>query len=228
MNNSNIGNISNSDPREKVGVEFREDDFYRAQKKGWDALYEVAKLVKPGMIEADAKKLLKDVLADYGTEKIWHPPQVRFGVNTVLPFAKPPIEDHVLGEDDLFFLDIGPVFHGYESDIGETFQLGSNPQTKKLITDSKQIFELVKKHWKTSGVNGEELYSFARSAAEERGWTLALEGASGHRISEFPHSAHYRGKLNTFDLVPTPARWILEIHLIDTKRKIGAFFEDVL
>lgn len=224
----NKSNLENFDPREKVGDNFSEEDFLRAQKKGWDALYEVSRLIKPGMVEADAKALLKTVMADYQSEKIWHPPQVRFGVNTVLPFNKPKIADHVLQDDDLFFLDIGPVFYGYESDIGETFQVGSNPKTKKLIDDSKIIFNEVKKHWKTTGVNGDELYQYAAKLADERGWTLAFEGASGHRISEFPHAAHYRGKLKTFDLVPSPSRWILEIHLIDPDHKIGAFFEDVL
>jgi methionyl aminopeptidase len=225
MNNSNF---ENCDPREKVGEAFNEDDFLRAQKRGWEALYHVAQMIKPGMVEADAKKLLKEVLIEFSSEKIWHPPQVRFGVNTVLPFSKPQLADHVLKEDDVFFLDIGPVFDGYESDIGETFQLGSNPKTKKLISDSKEIFKAVKTHWKSTGVNGEHLYEFATGLATERGWKLALEGASGHRISEFPHAAHYRGKLKTFELVPTQSRWILEIHLIDTDRKIGAFFEDVL
>ena len=225
MNNSNL---QNSDPREKVGESFNEDDFLQAQKRGWEALYHVAQMIKPGMVEADAKKLLKEVMVEYNSEKIWHPPQVRFGVNTTLPFGKPQISDHVLQEDDLFFLDIGPVFNGYESDIGETFQLGSNPITKKLIEDSKNIFSEVKKHWSTAGVNGEELYQFATGLAGERGWKLALEGASGHRISEFPHAAHFRGKLKGFDLTPTRSRWILEIHLIDPGRKVGAFFEDVL
>ena len=225
MNNSNI---ENSDPREKVGESFDENDFLKAQKRGWEALYHVARMIKPGMAEADAKKLLKIVLEDYQSEKIWHPPQVRFGVNTVLPFAKPQIANHVLEEDDVFFLDIGPVFNGYESDIGETFQVGSNLQTKKLITDSKVIFGEVKNYWQNTGVNGEDLYQHAIELASDRGWKLALEGASGHRISEFPHAAHYRGKLKTFELVPASSRWILEIHLIDSARKIGAFFEDVL
>lgn len=225
MNNSNF---ENSDPREKVGNSFDENDFLKAQKRGWDALYQVARMVKPGMVEADAKKLLKIVLEDYAAKKIWHPPQVRFGVNTVLPFGKPQLADHVLDEDDLFFLDIGPVFGGYESDIGETFQLGSDLHTKKLISDSKDVFNQVKLHWEKTGVNGEELYQFATKLATEKGWALALEGASGHRISEFPHAAHFRGKLKGFELVPTPNRWILEIHLVDPNRKIGAFFEDVL
>ena len=225
MHNSKVENF---DPREKVGESFNETEFLQAQNRGWEALYQVAKMVKPGMVEADAKKLLKEVLVDYKSDKIWHPPQVRFGVNTVLPFAKPQITDHVLADDDLFFLDIGPVFNGYESDIGETFQIGSNPATSKLISDSKSIFNKVKKHWQETGVNGEELYQFAAALAEASGWKLALEGASGHRISEFPHAAHYRGKLKSFDLVPTPSRWILEIHLIDPERKIGAFYEDVL
>lgn len=225
MNNSNL---ENSDPRENVGESFDESDFLKSQKRGWDALYHVARLIKPGMVEADAKKLLKIVLEDYSSEKIWHPPQVRFGVNTVLPFGKPQITDHVLEEEDLFFLDIGPVFNGYESDIGETFQLGANLQTTKLIADSKDIFSQVKQHWQKTGVNGEALYQYATNLASECGWRLALEGASGHRISEFPHSAHFRGKLKTFELVPAPSRWILEIHLIDPDRKIGAFFEDVL
>jgi Xaa-Pro aminopeptidase len=228
MTNSNSQNSNQNDPREKVGSSFDPEAFHRAQKRGWDALYSVAKQIKPGMVEADAKKLLKGILDNMEADMAWHPPQVRFGVNTVLPYGRPQIANHVLTENDLFFLDLGPVFNGYESDIGETFQIGSDPHIRRLITDSKSIFEQVKKQWQTTGMNGEKLYQYGLGLAKDRGWEFALEGASGHRISEFPHSAHYRGKLTTYELVPTPDRWILEIHLIDKQRGIGAFYEDVL
>ena len=180
------------------------------------------------MTETDARVLLNDTLKKLGYEKIWHPPQIRFGANTVQPFGKPSDKEVVLQENDLFFLDIGPVFNGYEGDAGETFAVGDDEDLKRLATDAKAVFNDVKDFWKASGVSGRSLYTFAKDAASKRGWRLSLDGASGHRVSDFPHAIHHRGKLRTFELQPTPNRWILEIHLFHPTRKYGAFYEDLL
>ncbi|HVK61663.1 MAG TPA: M24 family metallopeptidase [Bdellovibrionales bacterium] len=213
---------------EKVGSDFNDDLLLRAQKKSWDILYSVAKEIKPGMTESEAHALMKTRVAEAGAEKIWHPPQIRFGKNTSKSFAQKGDDTVVLQENDHFFMDIGPVFDGYEGDVGASFVLGSEPHLQKLCDDSKTIFNEVKNHWMKTGTSGAELYAFAEKAASSRGWLLNPEGASGHRVSEFPHSAHYRGKLKAFDRQPTPNRWILEIQLFDQERGIGAFFEDLL
>ncbi|MES2963581.1 MAG: M24 family metallopeptidase [Bdellovibrionota bacterium] len=217
-----------NDPKEKVGERFDPAAMNSAQAKAWTAVRAVAKSCKPGMTEKDAAVLLKEALAAAGIDKIWHPPQIRFGKNTTKPFAVPGDKTIALQSNDIFFLDIGPVFEGYESDVGETFVVGNDPDQHRIAADSKAIFQEVQRHWRESGESGPELYRFAETAAEKRGWRISFEGASGHRISEFPHSVHWRGKLKTFESRPSPDRWILEIHLLHPEGHYGAFFEDLL
>ena len=217
-----------TEPREKVGEGFEEALLLTAQRKAWQALNEVAETLRPGMSEKDAGLLLREKLKNLGYEKQWHPAQIRFGVNTGKAYAEPGEKGVVLKEDDIFFLDIGPVFDGYEADVGAPFVIGNDPEHRRIVDDCKAIFEIVKAEWKRTGRSGQDLYDFATNEAEKRGWTLSLKGAAGHRVSEFPHSVHHRGKLNSFDGEPSPNRWILEIHLRHKTKPIGAFFEDIL
>jgi Xaa-Pro aminopeptidase len=215
-------------PEENVGVDFREDQLLVAQAKAWRAIEAVAAEVRPGWKEVDALALLKERLKDIGYTKMWHPPQIRFGVNTTLPFAKPSDPDVRLGDEDVFFLDIGPLFGGYEGDAGKTFSVGANAELKRLATDAERIYHLVKQRWFETKAPGPALYAYAEKLAHEHGWELNAQGASGHRVSEFPHAVHHRGKLKGFAKTPSPNRWILEIHLIAPALGRGAFFEDIL
>jgi Xaa-Pro aminopeptidase len=133
-----------------------------------------------------------------------------------------------LGADDIFFLDIGPCYDGHEGDVGRGFVIGRPENYAALIEDSKAIFGRVKEHWEKTGCNGHDLYTFARDEAASRGRKLALEGAAGHRIGDFPHRIHHTGKLKDFGKTPSPDLWILEIHLVDRALKAGAFYEDML
>lgn len=214
--------------KENVGENYREDSLRTAQARAWKALEATAAQLKPGDTEKDALAILKSVLKTEGVEKIWHPPQIRFGPNTIQPFGKPGVSDVRLRENDLFFLDIGPVFEGHEGDVGTTFTIGDDPRFKKIASDAKAVFNDVRDEWARTGKNGEALYAFAAQRAEEKGWKLSLNGASGHRVSDFPHAIHYRGKLKTFAATPTANRWILEIHLVDPDGQFGAFHEDLL
>ena len=51
---------------------------------------------------------------------------------------------------------------------------------------------------------------------------------SGHRLSDFPHSAHYDGSLADVDFRPNPNLWVLEIAIAHPERTFGAFYEDLL
>ena len=217
-----------TDSREAVGAAYDREQFFKAQKMGWEVINRVVPQIKPGMSEEEGKAILSSVMKDLGSEKIWHPSWLRMGPNTRKPYGAPSDKSVRLRENDVFFLDIGPVFYGHESDVGATFQVGNDPAMAKLIADSKKVFDIVRDHFYKTKISGVELYEFARKAASDLGWELSFEGASGHRISDFPHSVHYRGSLNKFEAVPTPNLWILEIHLHDTERNIGAFYEDVL
>jgi Xaa-Pro aminopeptidase len=212
---------------ENVGSEFQDRKLVEAQRKSWTVLHDLAREIRAGMTELDAHALLKEKIKSSGAEKIWHPSQIRFGKNTVHSFGEKaaPI---ALKENDHFFIDIGPIFDGYEGDVGASFVLGEDGHLRRLCEDTKIIFDEVKTEWSESGRTGRSLYEFAENCASRRGWKLNPVGASGHRVSEFPHAAHYRGKLKSFERAPTPNRWILEIQLFDANRGIGAFFEDLL
>ena len=51
---------------------------------------------------------------------------------------------------------------------------------------------------------------------------------SGHRLSDFPHSAHYDGPLAEVEFRPNPNLWVLEIAIAHPERDFGAFYEDLL
>jgi Xaa-Pro aminopeptidase len=216
------------DPREATGAPFDIALQRAAQARAWETLAIAAAMIEPGMDDVDGKAIVDQAIMDNGAERLWHASQVRFGPNSMLPFGVIPDAPHVLQPNDMFFLDIGPCYGGHEGDVGRGFTLGQVPQFEALIADSKSVFEAVKAHWQANGCNGQELYDFARTQAASRGRTLALEGAAGHRIGDFPHRIHHSGKLKDFGKTPSPNLWILEIHLVDADIKAGAFYEDML
>ena len=50
----------------------------------------------------------------------------------------------MIGEDDILFLDLGPVFEDWEADFGRTFVIGSDPLKLKLRDDVATAFAEVK------------------------------------------------------------------------------------
>jgi Xaa-Pro aminopeptidase len=217
-----------ADPREANGAPFSLELQRAAQARAWETLARAAAMIEPGMDDRDGKAIVDQVIHESGAQSMWHASQVRFGPNTQLPFGVVPETAHILNDNDIFFLDIGPCYDGHEGDVGKGFILGRAPEFQALIEDSHAIFNAVKDHWVTQGISGAELYDFAIHMAKSHGRTLALEGASGHRIGDFPHRIHHRGPLKAFHKTPSPNCWVLEIHVLDSALKAGAFFEDVL
>lgn len=213
---------------ETVGTQFQEDLLEIARDKTLEVIQEVAKRIGPGTTELEAKAILQEVQTLKGAPKSWHPPQIRFGVNSTLPFNVRGEENVALKENDIYFLDIGPIFDGHEGDVGRAFSVGSNSEYERCCRDVEIIWKEVRDHWKNNGVTGPELYSFAASRAEARGWVLSLQKANGHRIADFPHAAKARGSVEEFPGVPRPNRWILEIQIRHPEKPFGAFYEDLL
>jgi Xaa-Pro aminopeptidase len=216
------------DPREATGEPFRVDLQQAAQKRAWETLARAAAMIEPGMNDVDGKAVVDQAIQESGPERLWHASQVRFGPNTMLPFGVIPEAPHILEPNDIFFLDIGPCYFGHEGDVGRGFTLGYLPDHDALIADSKAVFDAVRQRWLAGNCTGQELYDFARAQASLRGRSLALEGAAGHRIGDFPHRIHHSGKLKDFAKTPSPDLWILEIHLVDRVLGAGAFYEDML
>lgn len=211
---------------QSFGESYQTEKLYLARETARVITYELASLIRPGMTEADAYRLYKELSQKHGIEKQWHPPKLRFGANTLKNF-KDESETHTLQEEDIFFVDIGPVIDGHEADYGETFSLGSQFDHKHICDSSKKVFHEVGSYWLKERCSGEQLYEFAKTRATKYGYHLNM-GSDGHRIGDFPHHIHFKGGLVEVSEAIVPDAWILEIHLWDPKRKFGAFFEDVL
>lgn len=216
----------NTHPDEMLGDQFNLEDYLRAQEKTRQVVLAFSKMLKPGINEVEAKALLEKTLDESGLEKRWHPTKMRIGPNTTKNF-RDDCTPHELTENDIFFVDIGPVYYNHEGDYGETFVLGSDPRLKTLADASKMIFYSTQKAWKEKKLTGIELYEHASHEAQKLNLKLN-SNMYGHRMGDFPHAVHSRAKLGSLDFSPSPRLWILEIHLIDEELGMGSFFEDLL
>lgn len=211
---------------ENLGSQFLMSKYLEARERAIKAVHLVSNIIKPGMTEKEAHLILIEELNKLGVEKFWHPSKLRMNVNSTLNFSDPSTETK-LSEDDLYFIDIGPVFLNHEGDYGETFVFGNNPDLLHLKKSTRVLFELVAAAFKEKKYTGVELYQLADREAQKMGLKLN-SNMYGHRLGDFPHALYYRGDLGEFDSIPMPYLWVLEIHLIDEKIKRGAFFEDIL
>lgn len=212
---------------EAVGPAFIKDKMLEMRAKTRGTIHAIAAACKPGMVEEDAVAMAKDLLVAGDMVRGWHDVYVRFGANTLKTFGAASDPGIVLKEDDIFFIDIGPVWGEFEGDGGDTFTVGSAPDMAKCAADAKKLFHIVRKKWETTGMSGRELYEFATEEAKALGWELNLD-LSGHRLSDFPHAAIYDGPMAEVDFKPSPLVWVLEIHIRHPTDGYGAFFEDML
>lgn len=214
-------------PKEATGAAYALDLMNHAQARTWDAVDAIAAVIRPGMTEKEATRLGKEILLGLDMERIWHPLLVRFGANTLKGFNQRSEGDPVLGENDIFFIDMGVVWKGHEGDAGATFTVGNDPEMIACAAAAKTLYQRVESHWRVSGCSGVELYDFARQQAEEMGWRLNLD-IKGHRVSDFPHAIYRAGDLGDYDGQPNKGLWILEIQIAHPAKPYGAFYEDLL
>jgi len=192
-----------TDTLEKTGATFSLEALMAARKNTKEAIALIARGFKPGMLEEDARQMAKETLERLRSHKGWHNILIRFGSNTVKNFEEPSERDVRLSDGDIFFVDIGPVWADTEGEGGATFVAGQNPDPgmKRCAEDVKRIFQAVRDQRMTSGMTGKELDDFAYKTAAGFGWVLNME-LTGHRLSEFPHSAYY-------DVTLPPCQFVL-------------------
>jgi Xaa-Pro dipeptidase len=196
-------------------------------------------LVRPGRTERKVEQEIYAIaLAQFGVEKHWHKRIVRAGPNTLtLAADNPPVRD--IEQDDIVYVDLGPVFEDWEADLGRTYILGDHPGAP-LVEALPVVFDTVQSHYHSSpDITGAELYAFAQKAAAEGGWIFG--GAiAGHLVSEFAHAQIPGDKgLNRIhpgnpkrmrdpDELGRERHWILEIHLVEPNGLYGGFYERLL
>jgi methionyl aminopeptidase len=105
--------------------------------------------------------------------------------------------------------------------------VGHDPDMIRAAADVKALWQKVRGRWLHDGLTGKSLYAYATDAAAEMGWVLNRD-LTGHRLSEFPHDAHYDGTLADVGFRPSGSLWVLEIQIRHPEREFGAFFEDLL
>ena len=126
-------------------------------------MWEIARHLKAGVAEDQAREYAADVLQSMGLRKGWHKILVRCGPNTAKNFGEASSPGVILGEDDVFFVDIGPVFEGIEGDAGRlTFVVGDDSDMVRAPAIFKGLWRVVRDHWRDEGSSGADLYGFAR------------------------------------------------------------------
>ncbi|MEU0097678.1 M24 family metallopeptidase [Streptomyces sp. NPDC006267] len=213
-----------------------------AQEKAMALFAEVEArgLVAPGVGERAASDQIRDLAnAMFGTTKHWHKRIVRSGVNTLRPYQDNP-PDRVISDDDVAFVDFGPIFEEYEADFGRTYVLGDDPDKHRLLRDLPQVFDAGRAVFAADpDITGRQLFVAVERLAKEAGWEIGT-WHTGHLVGEFPHELNdgartnsYITPDNTMPLRRTDRRgrtchWILELHFVDRQREFGGFHEQLL
>lgn len=212
---------------EATGEKFSVDLLLDMRSRTRKALNAIAERIALGMVEEEAADMARELLGTMEMRKGWHRVIIRFGPNTTKDFMAASEPGIRLGNDDIYFIDIGPNYQGIEGDAGETFVFGDNPAHHQAKRDVRELWDEVRGAWLHQGMTGRQLYDFATQVTEARGWKLNLD-LSGHRLSDFPHEAIYEGPLAEVDFRPKPNLWVLEMAIIHPDGSFGAFYEDLL
>ena len=181
-------------------------------------------LIRPGLRESEINQSVYALAGSmYGIARYWHKRIVRAGRNTLAPYDENP-PDLTVGEDDIVFLDFGPVFEEWEADFGRTYVVGNDPLKHKLCRDIETAFAEGKRYFEQNPeITAAELYGYAQGLAEQAGWRYGGPIA-GHLIGVFPHEriaddrislyVHPKNHLRMHDLDAggRKRQWILEIH----------------
>jgi Xaa-Pro dipeptidase len=222
--------------------EQRASALLEAQIKAEELFHEVEArgLIRPGITENSLNAEIYALAHElYGITTYWHKRIVRAGKNTLLSYAENP-PDLTIGEDDILFLDLGPVFEQLEADFGRTFVLGSDPLKLKMRQDIKSAFADGKQYFKNHpDITSRELFHYVESLAAKYNWEFGGPIA-GHLIGQFPHERIADDKVTLYvhpksDLPMRSSdeeggrrHWILEIHFVDREHEIGGFYEELL
>lgn len=229
MKESTIGaNVRADQHRAEVtGARYDRQMMLEARARTRAVIRDLGSQIVPGMAEDEAVVLARRLLKQADMLRGWHGIHVRFGRNTLKPFGMPSEPGVILGQDDIFFIDIGPVWREWEGDGGDTFVVGSDPEMHRIASDVRAVFDAVRRRWIAEGLTGQLLYRSAVEEAELRGWQLNLD-MSGHRLSDFPHAALHKGSLASTPFAPSSGLWVLEIQIRHPDKPFSAFYEDLL
>jgi Xaa-Pro dipeptidase len=213
-----------------------------AETKAFQLFSEIQdrQLIAAGKTEEQINTEIYDLALElFGVKKYWHKRIVRAGVNTLQPYdGNPP--DLILREDEIIFLDFGPIFEEWEADYGRTYVIGNDPDKHKLKSDIELAWHEAKAWFHSrEKLTGAEFWHYLNELAVRYGWVYGGQ-LGGHLIGHFPHErlepknyglyVHPENHNDMFlpDGNGNKRHWILEIHFVDREKQIGGFFEQLL
>jgi Xaa-Pro aminopeptidase len=94
-----------------------------AQIKAEDLFAEIVacNMVSAGKLESELTAEIHALAQSrFGVRRHWHKRIARSGPNTLLTYHDPD-SDRRIGNDDIVYLDLGPVFEAWEADFGRTY-----------------------------------------------------------------------------------------------------------
>ena len=197
-------------------------------------------LIVPGMLESEVSDGVHAIAkSQFGLRRHWHKRIARSGPNTLLTYYDEPA-DRRITDDDIVYLDFGPVFGEWEADFGRTYVVGSDPVKQRLVADLSIAFERGKQlYQREPDLTTGALYDYVNGLAHAAGWEFGAPTA-GHLIGHFPHETETvkpkrfsirhgnEQRLREPDANGAVRHWILEIHFVDRARQIGGFLEQLL
>jgi Xaa-Pro aminopeptidase len=197
-------------------------------------------LVAAGQGEQAVSDQVRDLANEmFGKTRHWHKRIIRSGPHTLFPYRENP-PDRIIEADDIAFADFGPIFDEFEADLGRTYVLGGDPVKRRLAADLPVIFDAGRRYFADHPeITGAQLYAEITRLADAAGWSFGNRHC-GHLVGEFPHEEIDGDDIESYIAAgnDTPMRrhdkagrvchWILEIHLTDTERRFGGFYEQLL
>lgn len=197
-------------------------------------------LLVPGKKESElAAEIVTLARESFGIDNFWHKKIVRTGPNTLQPYnGNPP--DRIIQDNDILFLDFGPIVNGWESDLGRTYVLGNDPLKLKLQQDAEAAWQEANRWYAAQEeLTGAACFHYLKQLAKKYGWEWGGE-IGGHIVGKYPHEQPDDPADLSLDIHPdnhnsillrdkegNKRYWILEIHFIDREAGIGAFFEQL-
>ncbi|HWG69920.1 MAG TPA: M24 family metallopeptidase, partial [Steroidobacteraceae bacterium] len=113
-----------------------------AQRKAEALFAEVAGsgMIRGGKLESELSTEIHALAKSrFGLRRHWHKRLVRSGENTLLTYYDEAL-DRRMQDDDIVYLDFGPVFEAWEADFGRTYAIGADPLKHKLVDDIAAAF----------------------------------------------------------------------------------------
>lgn len=185
-------------------------------------------------------EILQIAKVEYGVENHWGKKIVRTGINTLQPYIAD-AQDLIIKEDDILFFDFHPIFNGWEADLGRTYILGNDPIKQKIKHDVETAWhEGNAWYFNQTKLTGAEFFNYATELAIKYGYEFG-NAISGHIIGKYPHEQPDDPNDLCLDVHPdndtdilqldkhgNARHWMLELHFVDRKNNVGAFFEQLL